>query len=270
MKSVQGIPALGFGTYGRWGVDGEAAILTALETGYRHIDTAQSYNTEGECGRALKASGLARDEVFVTTKIDMANFAKGKLVPSLERSLAALGLDRVDLTLIHWPSPRGEVPLAVYLEQIAQAQDLGLTRHIGVSNFTIALLTEAKAILGARKILTNQVELNPFIANAKLASACAAMGIAVTCYQPIAKGRVNDDAVLQGLAARHAATPAQVALAWEIAKGYIAIPTTGRAERIRENFGALALSLAPADIAAIDRLDRNERRIAPDWGPAWD
>ena len=270
MKRVNGIPALGFGTYGRWGVAGEAAILAALECGYRHLDTAQSYNTEGECGRAVKASGLDRDDIWITTKIDMSNFAKGKLVPSLQKSCDTLDVGPVDLTLIHWPSPNGEVPLAVYLEQLAEAHDQGLTRHIGVSNFTIALLDEARAILGGHPILTNQFELNPYLSNAKLAARCQALGIAVTAYQPIGKGRMNTDPVLSAIAARFGIDVPQIALAWEIAKGYVAIPTSGNPLHIRENFKALSLELTAEDIAQIDGINRNDRHIAPSWGPAWD
>ena len=134
------MPRLGFGTYGRWKAEGVDAILSALETGYRHLDTAQTYDTESEVGTALGRSGLARTEVFLTTKISTDNYAAGRLIPSLETSLSHLGVEQVDLTLLHWPSPNGAQPLAQYLEPLLAAQDRGLTRFIGVSNFTIALL----------------------------------------------------------------------------------------------------------------------------------
>ena len=143
-----GMPLMGLGTYGRRGDDGIAAMLAAIEIGYRHLDTAQSYDTERECGDALRQSGLPRADVFITTKIDMPNFGPGKLVPSLRKSLDTIGVDQVDLTLIHWPSPHEQVPLAIYLEQLAEAQALGLTRTIGVSNFTIDLLTRARVHSG--------------------------------------------------------------------------------------------------------------------------
>lgn len=270
MKLQDVMPRLGFGTYGRWKRDGVDAILAALEIGYRHLDTAQTYDTEGEVGTALRKSGLARDAVFLTTKISTENYGAGRLIPSLEASLANLGIDQVDLTLLHWPSPNGAQPLAQYLEPLLDAQDRGLTRFIGVSNFTIALLDEARAIAGEGRIANNQIELNPFIQNQKLAQYCAARDILVTCYQPIAHGRLGEDSVLVDMANRYSATPEQLALAFELAKGYAAIPTSGKVERIRSNFASLQLSLTPEDMALIETRDRNLRAIAPDWGPDWD
>ncbi|MBS1180811.1 MAG: aldo/keto reductase [Proteobacteria bacterium] len=261
---------MGYGTYGRLGKDGVAAILKALEVGYRHIDTAQSYDTEPMVGEALCRSGLPRKEIFVTTKIDTGNFAAGKLLPSLRRSLDALAVDQIDLTLIHWPSPNGELPLAAYLDQLAEAQDAGLTRLIGVSNFTIALIGEAERRLGTGRIATNQIELNPLFKNRKVADNCQKRGIVVTCYLPIAHGGLGGNPVLEAIAATHGASVEQVALAWELAKGYAAIPTSSRPERIASNFAAIRLALTAADIAAIDALTDGPRAIDPDWGPDWD
>src|SRR5690606_38017399 len=227
------IPAMGFGTYGRIGQAGVEAMLVALETGYRHLDTAQDYGTEQQVGEAVRRSGLTRDDVFVTTKIATSNLGAGTLVPSLRRSLDSLGLAQVDLTLIHWPAPHGAVPLPVYIEQLAEAHALGLTRLVGVSNFTIAMLEDAQAILGDLKIANNQFELNPLLQNKKLASYCRKREIAVTCYLPIARGILGSVSVISEIAARHGATPEQVALAFEFAKGYIAIPTSSRTDRIR-------------------------------------
>jgi len=268
--SINGIPALGFGTFGRTDDAGQKAIETALEVGYRHIDTAQSYDTEGECGRALIASGLPRGDVFVTTKIGTENLAAGKLVPSLRASLDNLQMDKVDITLIHWPSPNEEIALPVYIEQIAEAHALGLTGMIGVSNFTIDLLKQARDILGDLNISNNQIELHPFLQNVKLADYCEANGIAVTCYRPIAEGRVNDDPMITGIAQRHGATAAQVTLAYFMQMGRIVIPTSSKAERITENYGALKVTLTKEDMVAMAGCDRNERYIAPDWGPNWD
>jgi 2,5-diketo-D-gluconate reductase B len=270
VQNQYGIPVMGFGTYGRTGDAGVAAILVALETGYRHLDTAQDYGTEGEVGHAVRQYGLPRSEVFVTTKIKTSNLAAGALVPSLRQSLDALQLDRLDLTLIHWPSPHNAVPLPVYIEQLAEAHALGLTRLIGVSNFTIAMLDEAQAILGDLPIANNQFELNPLLQNKKLAKYCTGKGISVTCYLPIARGILGEVPEIAGIAARHGATPEQVALAFEFAKGYIAIPTSGKAERIRSNFEAVKLTLTEDDIRVIEGVDRGQRVIDPDWGPDWD
>lgn len=264
------MPRLGFGTYGRTGEEGIAAMLAALRAGYRHLDTAQTYDTEREVGEAVRRSGLPRDEVFVTTKIAEENLAPGALIPSLERSLAALGLDHVDLALIHWPARRGGPPPADYLPRLAEAQERGLAREIGVSNFTIALLEEAEAVLGRGRILTNQVELNPWFRNRKLADHCTARGILVTCFEPLARGKVGADPVLQRIAARHGATAEQVALAWELGLGYAAIPTSRRPERIEQNLAATRLRLSEQEMADIETLDRGKRSIDPDWGPDWD
>ncbi len=264
------IPLMGFGTYGRNGPTGIDAILCALETGYRHLDTAQTYDTEFEVGEALSRSGLDRNDVFLTTKISTDNFGPGALVPSLEKSLEALKVDRVDLTLIHWPSPNGRVPLEVYITQIAEAQARGLTKLIGVSNFTIALLEQTEALLGKGKIANNQFELNPILQNKKLANHCQEKGILVTCYLPIARGMLSDEPVLRSIGEKYDATPEQVAIAFELAKGYCTIPTSGRPERIRSNFRASAITLSPDEIGRIETLDRNHRVVDPDWGPDWD
>ncbi|SHJ26764.1 aldo/keto reductase [Wenxinia saemankumensis] len=264
------MPRLGFGTYDRKGDEGIDAIGCALETGYRHLDTAQDYGTEAEVGAAIRRSGLPRDEVFVTTKVTPANFGPGALVPSLERSCETLGLDHVDLALIHWPAPNGERPLSDYIPQLAEARARGLARHIGVSNFTTALLDEALDILGGVPILTNQVELNPLFRNRTLADHCTARGVIVTCYQPIAHGRIGEDPVMRQIAETHGATPEQIALAFELSRGYAAIPTSGKAERIRSNFRALDIQLSEGEIDRIEGLDRGQRSIDPDWGPDWD
>jgi 2,5-diketo-D-gluconate reductase B len=270
MTNQYDIPAMGFGTYGRTGDAGIAAMLVALETGYRHLDTAQDYGTEREVGETIRRSGLKREEVFVTTKIKTGNFAKGLLVPSLRQSCDNLQVDRLDLTLIHWPSPNEQVPLEIYIEQLAEAHALGLTRLVGVSNFTIALIEQAKKLLGELPIANNQFELNPLLQNRKLANYCQANEISVTCYLPIARGLLGGEPVIRAIADKHGATPEQVALAFEFAKGYIAIPTSGKAERIRSNFAATKLTLSAEDIAAIEGVDRGQREINPSWGPAWD
>lgn len=270
MGTTNGIPAMGFGTWLRTGDAGLSAIMVALETGYRHIDTAQVYNTERECGEALRRSGLRRHDVFLTTKIDMSNFGRGRLIPSLRRSLDALEVGSVDLTLIHWPVPEGQVSMAVYLEQLAEAQALGLTERIGVSNFPIALVDRAIGILGPGRIANNQFEVHPYLQNDRLVDHCLANGIAVTCYQPIARGRLADDPVLNAVAARHNATVEQVSLAFLMARGLIVIPSSSNAERIRTNFGALDIRLTQQDMDEIRGIDRNQRFTNPATAPDWD
>lgn len=271
MTNKYNIPAIGFGTFDRRGEAGVAAIGYALELGYRHLDTAQSYETERECGEALRKSGLKRSEVFLTTKVAGANSAAGKLIPSLEQSAENLGVDAIDLTLIHWPvTPSGRLDMRTYLSELAEAQARGLTRLIGVSNFTIADLDEAKTILGPGRLANHQFERHPFLQNQKLVNYCQYNGISVTCYLPLARGRCAGDPVIEEIAARHGATPHQVALAFSLNQGLIVIPTSGKHERIRENFAAKDIVLSPDDIAAIVGRDKAERQINPSWSPAWD
>jgi len=271
MAVTNGIPAIGFGTFGRTGSAGIDAILFALETGYRHLDTAQSYGTERECGQALRRSGLAREEVFLTTKITGDNSRRGKLTDSLKRSNETIGVDAVDLTLIHWPvSPSGKLPMDEYLPELAKARDSGLTGLIGVSNFTIADLTEADAILGPAALATNQFERHPLLRNQKLVDACTARGIAVTCYLPLARGRCAGIPAIETIASAHDATPHQIALAVSLCEGHIVIPTSGHRERIAENIAARDIALSAEELETLRAVDRNARQINPSWSPAWD
>lgn len=265
------IPPMGFGTFGRNGSDGIAMIEHALKTGYRHLDTAQSYDTEHEVGEALRRSGIPRDEVFLTTKITGANCQPGTLIPSLRRSAEIMGVDSLDLTLIHWPvSPNGRLPMESYLPELVAAQEAGLTRLIGVSNFTIADLEEAEGLIGPGRIATNQFERHPLLRNQKLVDFCVAHAIAVTCYLPLARGRCKGVTVIEDIARAHNATAHQIALATSLSEGHVIIPTSGKPERIEENFAAGSIRLSPQELARIAGVDRNERQINPVWSPAWD
>ncbi|RYE88766.1 MAG: aldo/keto reductase [Hyphomicrobiales bacterium] len=262
---------MGFGTFDRTGDAGIATLLLALETGYRHLDTAQSYGTEAECGAALKRSGLKRNEVFLTTKVTGENCQPGRLVASLEKSRENLGVDRIDLTLIHWPvGPSGTFDKSSMFDQLLDAQSRGLTRLIGVSNFTIADIEAAKPLLGNAKLATNQFERHLYLQNTRLVDYCKANGITVTCYLPLARGASAGDPVVEAIADKHNATPHQIALAFSMAQGHVVIPTSGKAERVRENFAAGAIKLSADEVAAIEKLDRNGRQINPAWAPNWD
>lgn len=270
MKETIPMPSLGFGCYGRRGPEGVAAIRTALEIGYRHFDTAQDYQTEAEVGDAIRASGIGRGNVYVTTKVATGNLGAGRVIPSLEESRRILGLEQIDLALIHWPAPNVALAPESYLTQLKAAQDSGICREIGVSNFTITLINQAEAFLGPGALTCNQIELNPLFKNQKIAAHCQSRGICVTCYLPIARGLLSDNPTIAGIAKTHNVTGEQVGLAWEWAKGYAAIPTSSRPDRIAAGFSALAIRLTPAEIAAIDAIPDAPRVIAPDWGPAWD
>ena len=174
------IPAFGLGTFRLKDQVVIDSVKTGLDLGYRLVDTAQIYGNEAEVGRAIAESGVPRDQVFITTKIWTANDAKDKLVPSLRDSLAKLRTDHVDLTLIHWPSPKNAVPVAEFMAALADAKAQGLTKQIGVSNFTVALMKEAIAAVGADAIATNQVELHPHLQNRAVADFAKSQGIRIT------------------------------------------------------------------------------------------
>ena len=270
MLKFNDIPALGLGTYGRTGEAGLAAILAALEIGYRHIDSAQTYDTERNVGEAVRRSGLPRGDVFITTKVARVKLAKKDFLPSLRKSLETIGVDRVDLTLIHWPSADPKIPFESYIDDLGEAKRLGLTRLIGVSNFPTAFLERAVAYLGKGQIATNQVEMHPFLQNRRVLECCRKHGVAVTAYMPLAKGRVVGDAVLKRIADAHSATENQVSLAWLMQQGVIVIPASGTRTHLASNFAAAKLKLSEGEMAQIARLERGERIIDPPDSPKWD
>lgn len=265
------IPSFGVGTFRLTGQTAIDSVRNALELGYRHIDTAQVYGNEAEGGQAIAESGVARDALFLTTKIWVDHYARDKLIPSLRQSLDKLRTDRVDLTLIHWPAPGNGVALAEFMTALAEAKALGLTRQIGVSNFNIALTREAIAVVGEGEIATNQIELSPYLQSRKLTAFLQEQGIAVTSYMTLAYGKVLKDPVLMRIADKHQATVAQVALAWALQLGYAVIPSSTRRENLASNLLARDLRLDADDMAQIATLERNGREVDPaGLAPAWD
>ena len=264
------IPQLGLGTYGRTGDAGMAAILAGLEAGYRHIDTAQNYETEANVGAAIRRSGLPRDQVFVTTKVADRNLARDRFGPSVRESLETLGMDRVDLLLIHWPSERDAVPFADYMTALAEARDRGHTRLIGVSNFPVAHLELARELLGDGALATNQVELHPYLQSPNLCDYARRRGLPLTAYEPLVRGRVATDPVLVEIAAAHGVAPTAVALAFLMAEGHVVIPASANPLHLRENLAARDVRLTPAEMARIRALDRGLRTIDPAKSPRWD
>jgi 2,5-diketo-D-gluconate reductase B len=269
MKDRNRIPMIGFGTSGL-GDKAHEAIATALEVGYRHLDTAQSYGTEEIIGRVLRESGIRRHAMFLTTKIADANLSKDRFMPSLRQSLDRLGTDYVDLLLIHWPSQGDTVPLAGYMTTLAEAKANGQARLIGVSNFTTALLARSIAILGPGALATNQVEMHPHFHNRTVLAWCDAHGIAVTPYMPLGLGRVLSTPALSAIAARALVSPAEVALAWLIQQGVIVIPASKSRAHMEANLTAADITLSDAEMAAMARTDRNHRMINPAKSPEWD
>ncbi|MGH8446303.1 MAG: 2,5-didehydrogluconate reductase DkgB [Solimonas sp.] len=264
------IPAFGLGTFRLKGQTVIDSVSTGLELGYRAIDTAQIYGNEAEVGQAIAASGVPRKDLFITTKIWTENYGKARLIPSLEESLRKLRTDHVDLTLIHWPSPNNAVPVDEFMTALAEAKARGLTKQIGISNFTIALTQQAIKAVGRDAIATNQVELHPLLQNRKLADWSRTQGVHLTSYMTLAYGKVLSEPVIVKIAEAHKATPAQVTLAWAMQLGHAVIPSSTKRENLQSNLGALKLRLSDAEMAQIATLDRGERltspaSLAPDW-----
>ncbi len=265
------MPSLGFGCYGRLGAEGVSAIRYALEVGYRNLDTGQDYQTEVDVGEAVRASVIPRDQVYVTTKVATGNLAANRLIASLEESRKKLKLDRIDFALIHWPAPNGAIAPEVYLIELRKAEESGICREIGVSNFTIALISRAEEILGkGGAFVCNQIELNPLFKNPKIARHCQSLSMRVTCYLPLARGRLSANLPLAAISKAHGMTGEQIGLAWEWSRGYAAIPTSSRRERIAAGFAAQQVRLSKEEIATTDALPDGPRVIAPAWGPKWD
>lgn len=265
------VPAFGLGTFRLKDDVVIASVKTALELGYRAIDTAQIYDNEAAIGQALEESGVARRDLYITTKIWTENLSKEKLIPSLKASLQKLRTDYVDLTLIHWPSPGDAVAVEEFMQALLEAKKEGLTREIGISNFTIPLMERAIAAVGAEQIATNQIELSPYLQNKKVAAWAKAHGIPVTSYMTLAYGKALEDEAIARIAAKHQATPAQVILAWALALGYAVIPSSTKRANLQSNLQAQQLTLDEEDMSAIAALDRNERLVSPEGlAPQWD
>jgi len=264
------IPVFGLGTFRLQGQQVIDSVRNGLEVGYRHIDTAQIYGNEAEVGQAIADSGVKRQDLFVTTKIWTENLAAGKLIPSLKDSLRKLRTEQVDLTLIHWPAPKDAVPVGEYMAELLEAKEQGLTRLIGVSNFTVAHMEQAIDAVGAENIATNQVEIHPFLQNRKLVEFAQRRGIHLTAYMPLAYGKVMQEEVIRRIADRHDATPAQVSLAWLLQQGFAVIPSSTRRANLESNLAAQRLNLSAAETTAIRSLERNDRIANPDFAPAWD
>ncbi|HFP9406937.1 TPA: 2,5-didehydrogluconate reductase DkgB [Raoultella planticola] len=265
------IPAFGLGTFRLKDDVVIASVKTALELGYRTIDTAQIYDNEAAVGQAIEESAVPRDELFITTKIWIENLSPEKLIASLEESLQKLRTDYVDLTLIHWPSPNDTVAVEAFMPALLEAKKQGLTRQIGISNFTIQLMERAIAAVGAENIATNQIELSPYLQNRKVVEWATQHGIHITSYMTLAYGKALKDEVIAGIAAKHNATPAQVILAWAIGEGYAVIPSSTKRENLASNLKAQDLQLDAEDRQAIAALDCNDRLVSPEGlAPEWD
>ncbi|WP_066778843.1 aldo/keto reductase [Sphingomonas sp. CCH5-D11] len=265
------IPALGFGTFRMSEKEVAAVLPEALKTGFRHVDTAQIYDNEAAVGSVLKASGIARDDVFLTTKVWVDRFAPERFGPSVEESLRKLQTDHVDLLLLHWPGG-SDVPRDVQIAELNTVRERGLARHIGVSNYTVAQMEEAVA-LSAAPLVTNQVEYHPWLSQAPVLNAARRLGMSVTAYYAMADGRSASDPLLRDIGQRHGKSAAQVALRWLIQQeGVATLSKTAKVERLEENFAIFDFALSAEEMTAIDGLARPDGRIIspPDLAPDWD
>jgi 2,5-diketo-D-gluconate reductase B len=263
------IPAIGLGTSGLGYVRAEH-IAAALKAGYRHIDTARKYGTEPAVGEGMRASGIPRGEIFICTKVSHENLHAGDFARSVEDSLRALGVDYVDLLLVHWPEKN--TPMAETMGALAKAKRQGLARHVGVANFNIAMLDEATRLC-SEPLVTLQAECHPYLDQTKVVAACRARGLVLTAYCPLARGRVQGDAVLTEIGRRHGKTCAQVALRYLMQQTIIAaIPRSSNAGRIAENIDVFDFALDEDDMRRIKALARPDGRTANPAGraPVWD
>jgi 2,5-diketo-D-gluconate reductase B len=261
------VPALGFGTWPLSGSDGARAVREAIEIGYRHIDTAQLYGNEADVGKGIADARIARNELWVTTKLSRDHLSARDVARSTDESLKKLGLDHLDLLLIHWPSKT--VPMAETLIAMTKLREAGKTRFIGVSNFTTGLLAEA---VKHADILCDQVEYHPFLSQRPVLGAVEKHGLFLTAYSPVARGQVNDDATLQKLGKKYGKSAAQIALRWLMEQDNVAaIPKAGSRAHMQANIGIFDFKLAPEDRAGIDALNGDGRIVdIAGWSPEWD
>ncbi|WP_377295765.1 aldo/keto reductase [Rhizobium sp. SGZ-381] len=253
------IPALGFGTFRMPGADILRILPKALELGFRHVDTAQIYGNEAEVGQVIAGSGIARSDIFLTTKVWVDKYAKADFAASVNESLKKLKTDYVDLLLLHWP--QSDVPLSERMESLNAVKKAGKVKNIGISNFNIAMMEEA-AKLSEAPIATNQVEFHPYLDQSKLLQAAREKGIALTAYYLMADGKVPNDPLLKDIGARHGKTAAQVVLRFAVQQeGIIALSKTATESRLAENYDIFDFTLSADEMAAIEGLARPDGRI---------
>ena len=263
------IPAIGLGTFLAQGEGCSEAVSFALKNGYRHIDTAPRYENEEAVGEGLRRSGVPRGEIFLTTKVWWDRLGEGDLQRSAEDSLRKLGVDQVDLLLIHWPNP--EIPLAESIAALNDAKRRGYAKHIGVSNFTVAHLNEAWR-LTQEPLVCNQCEWHPSLDQAKLRAVVRGYGMIFTAYSPIGRGVYGEIPAVSAIAKKYGKTASQIVLRWNVQhEGSVAIPKSVTPERMLSNLDIFDFTLTDAEMAALTALGSREGRLVkPDFAPAWD
>ncbi len=264
----EGMPGLGLGTWQNEDPDQCArSVRTALEAGYRHIDTAQVYGNEAAVGDGLAAADVDREDVFLATKVWITNLAYDDVLETTERSLDRLGVDAVDLLYVHWPADTYDPEET--LPAFDELRDRGATRRVGVSNFEPAHVERAMDVLDA-PVAANQVETHPLLQQVELRAHADEHGYGIVGYSPLAREAVFESELLGEIAARHDASEAQVSLAWLREKGVTPIPKATSEAHIRDNYGSLNLALTDGEIERIDDIGTTERQVDPDFGPdAW-
>jgi 2,5-diketo-D-gluconate reductase B len=263
------VPLIGLGTGGLAAECGPI-VAAALAAGYRHIDTARKYGTERGVGEAIRAARVPRDEIFVTTKVSHEHLHAGEFERSTQASLQALGLDRVDLLLVHWPAP--DMPLAETMGALAKMRRVGLTRHIGVANFNIALLDDAIRLC-PEPLVALQAEYHPYLDQSKLLQACHRHGLVFVAYCPLARGRLIGDPAIGGIARGRGKTSAQIALRWLIQQDdVVAIPRSASTARVEQNIDVFGFALDDDEMRRITALKRPDGRVVNPVGrvAAWD
>jgi 2,5-diketo-D-gluconate reductase B len=261
-----GVPAIGFGTWLVTGQDATDGVRDALEIGYRQIDTARAYENEREVGRGIAESGVPRDEIFLTSKVPHDEATAAEVDRDADESLERLGVDSLDLLLLHWPNP--EVPLEETLTAMSKVREDGRTRQIGVSNFPAGLLRQA---LDVAPVFCDQVEYHPFLGQGRLLDLARERDLLVTAYSPLAHGRVPHDETLTEIGEAHGKNAGQVALRWLLDQPNVSpIPKASSHERRVENFEVFDFSLSDDERARIDALPKDDRQIDPDFSPDWD
>jgi diketogulonate reductase-like aldo/keto reductase len=250
---------MGYGTSPlRGGMDAEA-VVTALKAGYRHIDTGRKYGTEEDVGAGIRASGVPRKDIFLTTKVSHEHLKPDDFARSVDTSLTALKVDYIDLLLIHWPSP--DIDMKATMPALAKAKREGKARHIGVANFTTRLLDEAVAAC-PEPLVALQAEYHPYLDQTKLLAAVRRHKLAFIAYCPLGRGKLLDDPVLNEIAKTRGRTFAQVALRWLIQQNVAPIPFSGNPQRIADNFNVFDFELSEEEMARISALKRADGRVA--------
>jgi len=256
---ARSMPALGFGTSPMTGGLSADTVAAALKAGYRHIDTARKYGTERAVGEAIRVSGVPRNDIFLTTKVSHENLRAGDFAKSVDESLAALGVDYVDLLLIHWPNP--EIALSETMPALAKVKRRGLARHIGVANFNVALLEQAIKLC-PEPLAALQAEYHPYLDQSKLLAAVREHKLVFIAYCPLGRGRLFGDPVLAEIAGQRGRSVAQIALRWLLQQNIAAIPFSSKPQRIADNFNVFDFTLTDVEMKRIAALKRSDGRVA--------